>query len=274
MLEWLRTHPLRRTLPLAFLLAVAGLLGAGAYWLAVHFEKSGRKTVPPATAPPTAQLAIDARQADEMVQRIVALEQAAEAAVSAENPAAALGKMREALQLQHELNVSQTDSRHKSMVREARLNQRVEALAIEPLRLAAVQALPEARAAVSDRHSDRARQAYARARMLQEQLNQAHTGSSYADAQALNGIEEEIATLDATDLVSAADEDERLGDAAAAEGRWLAAAEAYARAQMHQRDINEKFPRSHLAAAGRLDALEVKRQTALSRGSPEREQAR
>jgi hypothetical protein len=264
MLEWLRTHPLRRTLPLVFLLAVTGLLGAGAYWLALHMEKSGRKPLPASTAPTAAQLAIDARQADEMVQRVVALEQAAEAAASAENPAAALEKMREALQLQHELNVSQTDSRHKSVVREARLNQRVEALAIEPLRLAAVKALTEARAAVSDRRWDRARQAYARARMLQEQLNQAHTGSSYADAQALDGIEEEIATLNATDQAAAAVEEERLGDAAAAEGRWLAAAEAYARAQMHQRDINEKFPRSHLAAAGRLDALEVKRQTALS----------
>ena len=266
MLDWLRTHPLRRMLPLVFLLAVTGLIGAGAYWLAVHMEKRGRKTLPAPAAATAAQIAIDARQADEMVQRIVALERAGEAAV-AENPAAALEKMREALQLQHELNVSQIDSRHKSVVREARLSQRVEALAIEPLRLAVVRALGEARAAVAARRWDDARLAYNRAHLLQEQLNRDHTGSSYADAQALNGIEEEIATLDATDRAAAATEDERLGDAATAGGNWLAAAAAYTRAQTLQREINEKFSRSHLATAGRLDALEAKRQTAQSAAS-------
>jgi hypothetical protein len=175
--------------------------------------------------------------------------------------------MREALRLQHELNVSQIDSRHKSVVREARLSQRVEALAIEPLRLAAAQALAEAHTAVAARLWDNARLAYNRARTLQEQLNREHTGSSYADAQALDRIEEEMATLDATDRASAAVEDERLGDTAIAEGRWLAAAEAYTRAQTLQREISEKFPRSHLADAVRLDALEAKRQTALSAGS-------
>ena len=176
-------------LPLVFLLAVTGLIGAGAYWLAVHMEKRGRKIPPAPTASTAAQIAIDARQADEMVQRVVALERAAETA-AAENPAAALEKMREALQLQHELNVSQIDSRHKSVVREARLNQRVEALAVEPLRLAVAQALTEARAAVAARRWDGARLAYNRAHLLQAQLNQAHTGSSYADAQALSGIDE------------------------------------------------------------------------------------
>jgi hypothetical protein len=263
MLNWLRTHPLRRMLPLVFLLAVTGFIGAGAYWLAVHMEKRGRTALPAFTAPTAAQIAIDARQADEMVQRIVALERAAEAVVVVD-PAAALEKMREALRLQHELNVGQIDSRHKSVVREARLSQRVEALAIEPLRLAAAKALAEARAAVAARRWDNARLAYNRARMLQEQLNREHTGSSYADAQALNLIDEEISTLDAADRAAATIEGERLGDVAAAEGRWLAASEAYARAQTQQREINEKFPRSHLASAPRLDALEVKRQTALS----------
>jgi len=250
-------------LPLVFLLAVTGLIGAGAYWLAMHMEKRGRPPLPASLAPTAAQIAIDARQADEMVQRIVVLEREAEAAVAVD-PAAALEKMREALQLQHELNVSQIDSRHKSVVREARLNQRVEALAIEPLRLAAAQALVEARAAVAARLWDNARLAYNRARTLQEQLNREHTGSSYADAQALNLIDEEIATLDANDRALATAEDERLGDGAVAEGSWLAAAAAYTRAQNLQREINEKFPRSHLATAGRLDALEAKRQTAQS----------
>jgi hypothetical protein len=212
MLEWLRTHPLRRTLPLVFLLAVTGSIGAGAYWLAVHLEKNDRNPLPASIAPTAAQIAIDARQADEMVQRIVALEATAEADAAAKNPEAALGKMREALQLQHDLNVSQTDPHHKSVVREARLNQRVEALAIEPLRLATAQALTEARAAASDRHWDRARQAYAKARMLQEQLSRAHTGSSYADAAVLKGIEEEIATLNTSDRASAAVEGGRHGD--------------------------------------------------------------
>ena len=267
MLEWLRTHPLRRTLPLVFLLAITGLIGAGAYWLAMHMEKSGRTPLPAPATPTAAQIEIDARQADEIVQRIVALEREAEAAAEAAHPEAARGKMREALQLQHDLNISQIDSRHKSMVREARLNQRVEALAIEPLRLAVAKALAEARAAVAARRWDSARLAYNQARVLQEQLNREHTGSSYADAEALNGIEEEIATLDAADRSAAAVEDERLGDTATAEGRWLAASEAYTRAQTLQREINEKFPRSHLAAAVRLDALEAKRQTALSAGS-------
>jgi len=266
MLNWLRTHPLRRMLPLVFLLAVTGVIGAGAYWLAVHLEKRGRNPRPEPTAPTAAQIAIDARQADEMVQRIVVLERTAEAAVAVD-PAAALTKMREALQLQHEINVSQIDSRHKSVVREARLSQRVEALAIEPLRLAAAQALAEAHTAVAARRWDNARLAYNRARMLQEQLNREHTGSSYADAQALNLIDEELATLDANDRALATVEDERLGDAAAAEGSWLAAAAAYTRAQNLQREINEKFPRSHLATAARLDALEAKRQTAQSAAS-------
>jgi hypothetical protein len=212
MLEWLRTHPLQRILPLVFLLAVTGLIGAGAYWLVVHIEKSVRQPPPAPLAPTAAQLAIDARQADEMVQRIVALERAAEAEASAEKPVAALEKMRDALRLQHELNDSQIDSRHKSLVREARLNQRVEALAIEPLRLSAAKALAEARAAVSDRQWDRARQAYAKARLLQEQLSRAHTGSSYADAQALKGIEEEIAALNASVRAPAAVKDGRPGD--------------------------------------------------------------
>jgi len=250
-------------LPLVFLLAVTGVIGAGAYWLAVHLEKRGRNPRPEPTAPTAAQIAIDARQADEMVQRIVVLERTAEAAVAVD-PAAALTKMREALQLQHEINVSQIDSRHKSVVREARLSQRIEALAIEPLRLAAAQALAEAHTAVAARRWDNARLAYNRARMLQEQLNREHTGSSYADAQALNLIDEELATLDANDRALATVEDERLGDVAAAEGSWLAAAAAYTRAQNLQREINEKFPRSHLSSATRLDALEAKRQTAQS----------
>jgi hypothetical protein len=264
MFDWLRTHPLRRTLPLVLPLAIAGALGGGAYWLAVHLEKSGRKIVPAATVPTAAEVAIDARRAEEMVQRIVTLEQAAEAAAAAKNPAAAREKMREALQLQHELNVSQTDSRHKSVVREARLNRRVEALAIEPLRLAVAQALTEAHAALSERRWDRARLAYAQARLLQEQINRGPAGPSYADAQALNRIDEDIATLDATDRSLTIVEDERLGDVAVTEGRWLAASEAYARARTLQREINEKFPRSHLATAWRLNELEVKRQTALS----------
>jgi hypothetical protein len=263
MLNWLRTHPLRRMLPLVFLLAVTGVIGAGAYWLAVHMEKRGRNPRPEPTAPTAAQIAIDARQADEMVQRIVVLERTAEAAVAVD-PAAAL------------------DEDARGAAAPARDQRQPDRFA--PQKRGAGGAPQPAGRGARDRTFaprrrpgagrgprggggpawDNARLAYNRARMLQEQLNREHTGSSYADAQALNGIEEEIATLDATDR-ALADGRRRATRRCGGRGGKLAGGRRrlYACPKPSARNQREISPQPS-ASATRLDALEAKRQTAQS----------
>ncbi|MBI5381119.1 MAG: SUMF1/EgtB/PvdO family nonheme iron enzyme [Opitutae bacterium] len=268
MLKWIENHPLQRVVPAAGLILALSAVGGGVYWFTVRWDRkynrppSSVQTVDPAAPAQAANQ--QSATPDEIRARITALEQAAEEELKANKVESAGTKLREALQLQHNLNASPIEARYKSVVRESRLSQRVESLVAEPLRQSMTQELLKARAAVVAQKWDEARTGFAAALEIQTRINREFSGSAFVDRMALMRIEEEMNSAIAAGLAAAVADKENAGSVAEKASDWPAATAAYARAVELQRALITQAPRSRQAAPMRLTELEAKRQTAAS----------
>lgn len=173
-------------------------------------------------------------------------------------------KLREALRLQREINLSAASSRYKNYVRETALTHGVAAVEAAPLRQEMEAALASARSAAANERWAEALTAYTAARDAQSRINREYGRTRYADIGAVDRLNAEIESLNAAGVATEIETKEKQGDEAVRAGRSKIAAELFQEAGALQLKVNQNYPRSRFVSSQRIEDLEVKRQTALS----------
>lgn len=196
--------------------------------------------------------------------RLDQLEKDAAEHLAAARVAAGLAMLEEALSLQREVNASNASPVLKNFRRETAFRQEIDNLAAAPMAAEAAAALEVAREAAGRAAWGAALAAYVQARDMQRRVNSTYPRTRYADIPALDRLEREIASLNAGGVATEIDAAERVGDAALEAGDFAGAVRLYAEAQARQVDINQQFQRSRFVSSARVEALEVKKQSALS----------
>ncbi|WP_415663337.1 SUMF1/EgtB/PvdO family nonheme iron enzyme [Rariglobus hedericola] len=173
-------------------------------------------------------------------------------------------KLREALRLQKEVNLSAASSRYKNYVRETSLTQAVAAVEAAPLKKEMQAALVSARQAATDQRWADALTAYTAARDMQARINREYGRTRYADLAGADRLSAEIESLNAAGIATEIDVKEKAGDDAVINGRSAEAAVLFNDAENLQLQVNQNYPRSRFVSSQRIENLEIKRQTALS----------
>lgn len=205
---------------------------------------------------------LDSVRAREKVALVDRLEKDGEELLNAGKADEAGEKLREALKLQREVNLSAASSRYKNYVRETSLTQLVAAVDAAPLHREVEAALAAARKAAEQQRWADALTAYTAARDAQARINREFGRTRYADLAGADRMSSEIESLNAAGIASEIDAREKAGDQAVAEGR--AAATLFEEAETLQLQVNKNYPRSRFVSSQRIEDLEIKRQTALS----------
>lgn len=210
------------------------------------------------------QAELDTLDAKRTVLRIDELQKDGEEAQAENRLAEADKAFREALQLQNRINGSAAGPRFKNYVRSTTLEQAITSLEVLPLHQEKEAALKKARAAVEEERWADALSAYVSARDAQERINREYGRTRYANLSEFDRLEAEIASLNAAGIAAAIDSKEQLGDQNVRAGDHAAAGTAFAEALALQQQINDRFARSRFVSSARIEALEVKLQTARS----------
>ncbi|MFA6962069.1 MAG: SUMF1/EgtB/PvdO family nonheme iron enzyme [Opitutaceae bacterium] len=187
-----------------------------------------------------------------------------EDALNAGKLAEAGEKLRDALRLQREINLSSASSRYKNYVRETTLTQSVAAVEAAPLHLEVVAAVEAARRAVSESRWADALTAYTAARDAQARINREYTRTRYADLAGADRLSSEIESLNAAGIAAEIEAKDKAGDEAVLRQRPADAAARFDEAEALQRQVNQNYPRSRFVSSQRIESLDIKRQTALS----------
>jgi tetratricopeptide (TPR) repeat protein len=204
---------------------------------------------------------LDARRAG---PRIEALQREGEEALAAMKLDEAARAFRAALELQNRVNGSSALPRFKNYVRVTTLEQSLTSLEVLPIVRERDAALARARAAVADSRWADALAGYIAARDAQDRINREYRNTRHANLAEFDRLEAEIASLNAAGLAANIESKTHVGDAAERAGDHAAAAIAYAEALALQQQINDRFSRSRFVSSTRIEALEVKLQTARS----------
>jgi hypothetical protein len=207
---------------------------------------------------------LDNVHARDKVIQLDRLERDGEDALKAGNITEAGEKLREALRLQREINLSSASSRYKNYVRETSLTQSVAAVDSAPLKLEVDAALAAARKAAEEKRWSDALTAYTAARDAQDRINREFGRTRYADLAGVDRLNSEIESLNAAGIAAEIEVREKSGDKAAALQQSMQAAAWYAQAETLQLQVNQNYPRSRFVSSQRIESLGIKRQTALS----------
>jgi hypothetical protein len=207
---------------------------------------------------------LDSARAVEKVVLVDRLERDGEEALGAGRLEEAGEKLREALRLQREVNLSSASSRYRNYVRETSLAQAVAAVDAAPLKREVDAAVTAARAAITEERWADALTAYMAARDAQERINQQYGRTRYADLAGADRLNSEIESLNAAGIAADIESREKQGDDAVRVQRHEEAAGWFEQAETLQRQVNQNFPRSRFVSSQRIENLELKRQTALS----------
>lgn len=173
-------------------------------------------------------------------------------------------KLKEALNLQREINLSSASSRYKNYVRETSLTQAVDAVAAAPLHQEMQAALARARQAAVDQKWAEALTAYTAARDAQARINREFGRTRYADLAGADRLSSEIESLNAAGIATEIETKEKAGDRLVTSGRSREAAALFGEAETLQLQVNQNYPRSRFVSSQQIETLGVKRQTALS----------
>jgi hypothetical protein len=192
------------------------------------------------------------------------LERDGEEALKAGKVAEAGEKLRDALRLQREINLSSAGSRYKNYVRETSLTQALAAVEAVPLKLEVDAALEAARKATEEKRWSDALTAYTAARDAQDRINREFGRTRYADLATVDRLNSEIESLNAAGIAAEIEVREKSGDKAAALQQSREAAAWFAQAEILQMQVNQNYPRSRFVSSQRIESLGIKRQTALS----------
>ncbi|WP_081722221.1 SUMF1/EgtB/PvdO family nonheme iron enzyme [Geminisphaera colitermitum] len=207
----------------------------------------------------------DSARAKDSLTRIAQLEREGTAAAERGDSTQALADLTEALRLQREINGTQAATQYKNYLRETSLATAIAAIEVAPINKQKEAALENYRAALKEKRWQDALTSLTAARDLQAKINYDSPRTRYTDIQALEKLDGEIASLNATDAIIEVEKLEK----AAAEAELIAdypkAADLYAQAAARQREINTAYPRSRFVSSPRVEEFETKQQTALSR---------
>ncbi len=204
---------------------------------------------------------LEARRA---LPRIEALQRDGEQALAEMRLEEAGQAFREALALQNRINGSSAAPRFKNFVRVTTLEQSITSLDVLPLVRERDAALARARAAVVDQRWTDALAGFIAARDAQDRINREFRTTRHANLAEFDRLEAEIASLNAAGIAATVEARVQAGDAAERAGDHAAAALAYAEALALQQQINDRFARSRFVSSTRIEALDVKLQTARS----------
>jgi Sulfatase-modifying factor enzyme 1 len=207
---------------------------------------------------------LDSARAGRLVSRVERLFVDGEEAQAANRLPDAKSKFEEALKIQREINGGSADSKFKNYVRESSLEQAIISLTAYPLHLEKEEALKKATAAMAEQRWTDALSAYTVARDVLERLNRDFTRTRYADTAGLSQVSGEIQSLNAAGLATQVADQEKAGDLAEASSDHASSATAFLKAYNAQTQVNTEFPRSRFVSSTRLDALDVKLQSARS----------
>ena len=207
---------------------------------------------------------LDSVRAREKVVVVDRLEKDGEELLNADKVDAAGEKLREALKLQREVNLSSASSRYKNYVRETSLAQLVAAVEAAPLHREVEAALAVARKAAAEQRWADALTAYTAARDAQARINREFGRTRYADLAGADRLSSEIESLNAAGIAADIDAREKAGDQAVGRARPAEAAAFFGEAETLQLQVNKSYPRSRFVSSQRIEDLEIKRQTALS----------
>lgn len=205
-------------------------------------------------------------RAKDTVAAVDRLQKDGEELLNAGKPDEAGAKLREALRLQKEINLSAASSRYKNYVRETSLTQEVAAIDAVPLKKEMELALASARKAATEERWSDALAAYTVARDAQARINREYGRTRYADLAGEDRLSAEIESLNAAGIATEIEAREREGDEAIKARRPEAAAKLFTTAGDLQLQVNQQYPRSRFVSSQRIENLEIKRQTALSSG--------
>ncbi|MBC8039222.1 MAG: Sulphatase-modifying factor protein, partial [Opitutaceae bacterium] len=207
---------------------------------------------------------LDSVRAQDKVVLLDRLERDGEEALKAGKLADAGEKLREALRLQREVNLSSASSRYRNYVRETSLTQAVAAVDAAPLKLEVDAALEAARKATEEKRWSDALTAYTTARDSQDRINREFGRTRYADLAGVDRLNSEIESLNAAGIAAEIEAREKSGDRAVALQQSGEAAAWFAQAETLQLQVNQNYPRSRFVSSQRIESLGIKRQTALS----------
>ncbi len=207
---------------------------------------------------------LDSVGARDKVVLLDRLERDGEEALKAGKVAEAGEKLRDALRLQREINLSSAGSRYKNYVRETSLAQAVAAVEAAPLKLEVDAALEAARKATEEKRWSDALTAYTAARDAQDRINREFGRTRYADFASVDRLDSEIESLNAAGIAAEIEVREKSGDKAVALQQSREAAAWFAQAETLQMQVNQNYPRSRFVSSQRIESLGIKRQTALS----------
>jgi hypothetical protein len=210
------------------------------------------------------QAELDTLEAKQTLPRIEQLQKDAEEAQTQNRLAEADKAYREALLLQQKINSSSAAQRFKNYVMATTLEQAILSLEVLPLYQEKEAALAKARAAVEEERLADALTNYIAARDAQDRINREFGRTRYANLNEFDRLEAEIASLNAAGIAASIDKKEEEGDQAARAGDHAAAATSFNEALALQQQINDRFSRSRFVSSARIEALEVKLQTARS----------
>jgi len=207
---------------------------------------------------------LDSARAVEKITLIDRLERDGEESLKDGEIAQAGDKLREALRLQREVNLSSASSRYKNYVRETSLMQAVSAVDAAPIKREVDEAVLAARAATDEKRWPDALTAYTAARDAQERINREFGRTRYADLAGADRLSSEIESLNAAGIAAEIEAREKKGDEAVIRQRFADAASWFEQAGTMQLQVNQNFPRSRFVSSQRIETLDVKRQTASS----------
>jgi hypothetical protein len=207
---------------------------------------------------------LDSVRAVEKVTLVDRLERDGEDALANGELVLAGEKLREALSLQREVNLSSASSRYKNYVRETSLVQAVAAVDAAPLKREVDAAVAAARLAAEEERWSDALTAYTAARDAQDRINREYGRTRYADLAGVDRLSAEIESLNAAGIAAEVDAREKTGDELVLRQRSDEAGVWFEQAEALQRQVNQNFPRSRFVSSQRIETLELKRQTALS----------
>ncbi|HTJ79901.1 MAG TPA: SUMF1/EgtB/PvdO family nonheme iron enzyme [Rariglobus sp.] len=176
----------------------------------------------------------------------------------------ASAKFTEALRLQREINTSSASSRYKNYVRETAISQQLARLEAAPLQKEVKELIAAAHKAVDEKRWGDALTSYTQARDIQDRINRDYGRTVFSDLSRVDDLDSEIESLNAAGIAADIDAKEKAGDDAIAKGDPAAAVTYFATAGDMQLQINQKFPKSRFVSSDRIEALEIKKQTAMS----------
>lgn len=208
---------------------------------------------------------LDFHRGEQLAGEMSAAQTAADTLIQAGQIPEALGKLRQAEQLQREIDTNHARSPRRNPSQAIAIGKQIRELAAEPLYRESLNLEKEAEALAAAKKYQEAVVKLRQSMAALKSLISSHRESRYADLSRLRRLENEVASLNSSTHYDRLLEIEAEASGLEKEGRYEEAAAKLKEVAQAQRTINQNYPGSTHASRERLDNLETHRQVLLSR---------